>query len=336
MTILVTGGGGYIGSHMVHTLADAGEPVVVIDDLSTGFRSALPKSTALFVGDVGNETLVAELITTHGVTEIIHFAASIVVPESVRDPLGYYRNNTMNARALLEVAVKTGVRHFIFSSTAAVYGNPARVPVAENAPLTPMSPYGSSKLMTEIMLGDVAAAHGLKYVVLRYFNVAGADPQLRTGQSTVGATHLIKVAVETALGLRPQMDVYGTDYDTPDGTCIRDYIHVSDLARAHFDALAHLRRGGASDTFNCGYGHGYSVLDVIGAVKRASGRDFALRLSARRPGVPASIVADARRIRAQLNWTPQFDNLDTIVAHALAWERKLAEVRAAATAGGQR
>jgi len=325
MTILVTGGGGYIGSHMVHTLADAGEPVVVIDDLSTGFRSALPKSTALFVGDVGNETLVAELITTHGVTEIIHFAASIVVPESVRDPLGYYRNNTMNARALLEVAVKTGVRHFIFSSTAAVYGNPARVPVAENAPLTPMSPYGSSKLMTEIMLGDVAAAHGLKYVVLRYFNVAGADPQLRTGQSTVGATHLIKVAVATALGLRPQMDVYGTDYDTPDGTCIRDYIHVSDLARAHSDALAHLRRGGASETFNCGYGHGYSVLEVIEAVKRASGRDFAVRLAARRPGDPAAIVADAARIRAMLGWSPRFDDLDTIVKHALAWERRLAD-----------
>jgi UDP-glucose 4-epimerase len=207
------------------------------------------------------------------------------------------------------------------------------VPVGEDAPVVPMSPYGSSKLMSEIMLKDAAAAHGLSYVILRYFNVAGADPELRTGQATVGATHLIKVAVETALGLRPQIDVYGTDYDTPDGTCVRDYIHVNDLVRAHFDALAHLRRGGASDTFNCGYGHGYSVLDVIGAVKRASGRDFAVRLSARRPGDPASIVADAARIRAQLNWTPQCDNLDTIVAHALAWERKLAEMRAAAAAG---
>jgi UDP-glucose 4-epimerase len=225
------------------------------------------------------------------------------------------------------------VQRFIFSSTAAVYGNPQRVPVGEDAPVVPMSPYGNSKLMSEIMLKDAAAAHGLSYVILRYFNVAGADPKLRTGQATVGATHLIKVAVETALGLRPQIDVYGTDYDTPDGTCVRDYIHVSDLVRAHFDALAHLRRGGASDTFNCGYGHGYSVLDVIGAVKRASGRDFAVRLSARRPGDPASIVADAARIRAQLNWTPQLDNLDTIVAHALAWERKLAEMRAAAAAG---
>jgi UDP-glucose 4-epimerase len=247
----------------------------------------------------------------------------------VRDPLGYYRNNTMNARALLEVAVKTGVRHFIFSSTAAVYGNPARVPVAEDAPLAPMSPYGSSKLMSEIMLKDVAAAHGLGYVVLRYFNVAGADPSLRTGQSTVGATHLIKVAVETALGLRPQIDVFGTDYDTPDGTCIRDYIHVSDLVRAHSDALAHLRGGGTSDTFNCGYGHGYSVLEVIEAVKRARGSDFAVRLSGPRPGDPAAIVADATRIRAALGWTPQYDDLATIVAHALAWEQALAQTRAA-------
>jgi len=332
MTILVTGGGGYIGSHMVHALVDAGEPVVVVDNLTTGFRSALPESATLVVGDVGDQALLTSVIKTHAITEIIHFAASIVVPDSVRDPLGYYRNNTINTRALLEVAVATGVQRFIFSSTAAVYGNPQRVPVGEDAPVVPMSPYGNSKLMSEIMLKDAAAAHGLNYVILRYFNVAGADPRLRTGQATVGATHLIKVAVETALGLRPQIDVFGTDYGTPDGTCVRDYIHVNDLVRAHFDALAHLRRGGASDTFNCGYGHGYSVHDVIGAVKRASGRDFAVRLSARRPGDPASIVADAARIRAQLNWTPQFDNLDTIVAHALAWERKLAEIRAAAKA----
>jgi UDP-glucose 4-epimerase len=332
MTILVTGGGGYIGSHMVHALVDAGEPVVVVDNLTTGFRSALPESATLVVGDVGDQALLTSVIKTHAISEIIHFAASIVVPDSVRDPLGYYRNNTINTRALLEVAVATGVQRFIFSSTAAVYGNPQRVPVGEDAPVVPMSPYGNSKLMSEIMLKDAAAAHGLNYVILRYFNVAGADPRLRTGQATIGATHLIKVAVETALGLRPQIDVFGTDYDTPDGTCVRDYIHVNDLVRAHFDALAHLRRGGASDTFNCGYGHGYSVHDVIGAVKRASGRDFAVRLSARRPGDPAAIVADAARIRAQLNWTPQFDNLDTIVAHALAWERKLAEMRAAAKA----
>jgi len=335
MTILVTGGAGYIGSHMAHALVDAGEPIVVVDDLSTGFRSALPRSAALVVGDVGNEALLADVIKTHAVTEIIHFAASIVVPESVHDPLGYYRNNTMNTRALLEVAVATGVRRFIFSSTAAVYGNPEHVPVDEAAQLKPMSPYGNSKLMSEMMLKDVTAAHGLAHVILRYFNVAGADPKLRTGQATVGATHLIKVAVETALGLRPQMDVFGTDYDTSDGTCIRDYIHVADLVRAHSDALAHLRRGGASDTFNCGYGHGYSVLEVIEAVKRASGRDFAVRLAARRAGDPASIVADARRIRAELNWTPQLDNLDTIVAHALAWERKLAEQRETAADNGQ-
>jgi UDP-glucose 4-epimerase len=239
----------------------------------------------------------------------------------------------MNARALLEVAVATGVRHFIFSSTAAVYGNPEQVPVAEDAPLRPMSPYGSSKMMTEMMLRDVAAAFPLQYVILRYFNVAGADPGLRTGQSTVGATHLIKVAVETALGLRPQIEVFGTDYATPDGTCIRDYIHVGDLARAHSAALAHLRQGGANETFNCGYGHGYSVLEVIEAVKRASGRDFPVRRSARRPGDPSAIVADATRLRAQLGWEPRYDDLDTIVAHALAWERRLAAMRERNAAG---
>jgi UDP-glucose 4-epimerase len=280
------------------------------------------------IGDVGDQTFVTDVIRAHAVNEIIHFAASIVVPDSVRDPLGYYRNNTMNARALLEVAVTTGVQRFIFSSTAAVYGNPDRVPVAEHATLAPMSPYGSSKLMTEIMLRDVAAAHPLKFVVLRYFNVAGADPMLRTGQSTVGATHLIKVAVETALGLRPQIEVFGTDYETPDGTCIRDYIHVTDLARAHSAALAHLRRGGGSETFNCGYGHGYSVLEVIEAVKRVGARDFAVRLSQRRPGDPMTIVADAARIRSQLAWAPQFDDLDTIVGHAMAWEDRLAGMRA--------
>jgi UDP-glucose 4-epimerase len=329
MTILVTGGSGYIGSHMVHELADAGEAVVAVDDLSTGFRSALPKTAPLVVGDVGEGELMADVIRSRKVTAIIHFAASIVVPDSVRDPLGYYRNNTVNARTLLEAAVKTGVRHFIFSSTAAVYGNPARVPVAEDAPLAPMSPYGNSKLMSEIMLRDVAAAHDLKYVILRYFNVAGADPKLRTGQSTVGATHLIKVAVETALGLRPRIEVFGTDYDTPDGTCIRDYIHVTDLARAHLAALRHLRRGGQSETFNCGYGHGASVLQVIETVKRMSGCDFAVRLAGRRAGDPTAIVADGTRLRAQLGWKPQFDDLDIIVKHALAWERRLAATREA-------
>jgi UDP-glucose 4-epimerase len=310
--------------------------VVVLDNLSTGFDWAVAKGVPLVVGETGDQLRVAALIAEHRVDTIIHFAASIVVPDSVRDPLGYYRNNTVNSRALLEVAVNSGVRHFIFSSTAAVYGNPDKVPVGEDAPLQPMSPYGNSKLMTEVMLRDTAAAYDLKYMILRYFNVAGADPKLRTGQSTVGATHLIKVAVETALGARPEIDIYGTDYDTPDGTCVRDYIHVTDLAEAHLAALAHLRRGGDSGTFNCGYGHGYSVLEVIDAVKRASGRDFAVRRTARRPGDPTAIVADASRIRSQLGWTPRFDDLDTIAGHALAWERELAGIRIGANARGRR
>jgi UDP-glucose 4-epimerase len=241
----------------------------------------------------------------------------------VKNPLGYYENNTANTRARLETAVKTGVRRFIFSSTAAVYGNPEKMPVAEDDPLKPVSPYGTSKLMSEWMLRDTSAAHPLNYVVLRYFNVAGADPQLRTGQSTAGATHLIKVAVETALGARPSMNVFGTDYPTPDGTCVRDYIHVSDLARAHSAALAYLRRGGANATFNCGYGRGYSVLEVIEAVKRVSGRALPVTFAERRAGDPAEIVADSRKLQAALDWKPQFADLDTIVAHALAWEGKL-------------
>jgi UDP-glucose 4-epimerase len=329
MTVLVTGGAGYIGSHMVYALADAGEPVVVIDNLSTGFRSALPPSVPLFVGDVGDQDLVGWIIDENKVNAIIHFAGSIVVPDSLRDPLGYYRNNTMNTRTLIERAVKGGVKHFIFSSTAAVYGNPAVLPVREDAPTRPMSPYGTSKLMSEIMLHDVAAAHDLHYVILRYFNVAGADPQQRTGQSTPAATHLIKVGVETALGLRGKLDVYGTDYPTPDGTCIRDYIHVSDLARAHNAALAHLRRGGPAMTFNCGYGHGYSVLEVIAAIERTIGRKLPVQMVGRRPGDPVSLVADVSRIRSKLDWTPQLDDLDTIVAHALAWERRLQEARKA-------
>jgi UDP-glucose 4-epimerase len=323
MTILVTGGGGYIGSHMAHALADAGERVVVIDNLSTGFRSALPPGVPLVVGDVGDQTLTTQTIRQHGDPQLIPCAPSSAAPDSVRDPLSYYRNNTMNSRALLDVAVKTGIRHFIFSSTAAVYGNPDSVPVAEDAPLRPMSPYGSSKLMTEMMLKDVGAAHGLGYVILRYFNVAGADPQGRTGQSTVGATHLIKVAVETALGLRTKLQVFGTDYPTPDGTCIRDYIHVSDLVRAHSDALHYLRAGGEPVTLNCGYGRGFSVLDVIDTVKKVSGKDFRVEYAPRREGDPAQIVAAADRARAVLGWRPQLDDLPTIVTHALAWERVL-------------
>ena len=268
MTILVTGGAGYIGSHMVHALVDAGENVVVLDNLSTGFRFLIPAAVPIVVGSTGDRELVAKLIETHRVTAIVHFAASLVVPESVADPLGYYQNNAMNTCLLLQAAVAAGVRHFIFSSTAAVYGNPEHSPVREDAATRPISPYGSSKLMTEIMLHDTARAHDLHFVALRYFNVAGADPQHRTGQSTAGATHLIKVACETALGRRQKIDVYGTDYPTPDGTCIRDYIHVSDLVRAHSAALAYLRGGGANATFNCGYGHGASVLEVLAAVKR--------------------------------------------------------------------
>ena len=334
MTILVTGGAGYIGSHMVHELTGAGERVVVLDNLTTGFDWAVANGAPLVVGDTGDQLRVAALIADHRIDTIIHFAASIVVPDSVRDPLSYYRNNTVNTRALLEVAVNSGVRNFVFSSTAAVYGNPDKVPVDEDAPTRPMSPYGNSKLMTEAMLRDVGAAHGLRYMILRYFNVAGADPKQRTGQSTLGATHLIKVAVETALGARPHIDVFGTDYETPDGTCVRDYIHVTDLALAHSAALAHLRHGGESGIFNCGYGHGYSVLNVIEAVKRVSGRDFPVRLSGRRPGDPAAIVADAARMRSRLGWTPRFDDLDTIIAHALAWERRLEGIRESAIKHG--
>jgi UDP-glucose 4-epimerase len=241
----------------------------------------------------------------------------------VRDPLGYYSNNTMNTCALLDVAIKAGVQQFIFSSTAAVYGNAEHVPVREDATTAPISPYGTSKLMSEIMLHDAGAAHGLRFVILRYFNVAGADPKLRTGQSTPMSTHLIKVACEVALGKRPKIYVFGTDYPTPDGTCIRDYIHVTDLARAHSAALAYLRRGGASATFNCGYGHGASVLQVIEAVRRVSRRDYPVEIAGRRPGDPPALVADVGRIRSTLDWQPQFEDLDTIVTHALAWERRL-------------
>jgi UDP-glucose 4-epimerase len=323
MTILVTGGAGYIGSHMVHALLEVGERVIVVDNLSTGFTWAVPEAATLVIAESGDQARLATLFGEHKVESVIHFAASLVVPDSVRDPLGYYRNNTVNSRALIESAVKAGVRHFIFSSTAAVYGNPDRVPVKEDDPLVPMSPYGSSKLMTEIMLRDTGAAHGLHFAILRYFNVAGADPLGRAGQSTQGATHLIKVAVETALGSRPKIQVFGTDYPTPDGTCIRDYIHVSDLVRAHSDALAYLRNGGASVTLNCGYGRGFSVLEVIETVKRVAGVDFAVEIAPRRPGDPARVVAAAERARAMLNWRPQYDDLETIVRHALAWEHKL-------------
>jgi UDP-glucose 4-epimerase len=330
MTILVTGGAGYIGSHMVHALHDAGERVVVLDNLSTGFRFLLPPTVPLMVGSTGDRELVTNVIRRYEVTAVIHFAASIVVPESVADPLAYYRNNTMNTCLLLGAAIDAGVKRVIFSSTAAVYGNPQSVPVREDAPTPPISPYGSSKLMSEIMLHDSAKAYGLRFVVLRYFNVAGADPKQRTGQSTPQATHLIKVACEAALGKRKKIEVFGTDYPTPDGTCIRDYIHVSDLAAAHSAALTYLREDGTSATFNCGYGRGASVLEVIEAVKKASGVDFPVELRGRRPGDPASLVADVSRIRSTLAWRPRYDDLDTIVTHALAWEELLDKRRSAA------
>ncbi len=325
MTVLVTGGAGYIGSHMVYALTDRGEDVVVLDNLSTGFDWAVSPKARLVVGDIGDMDLVSRLIREHGIDAIINFAGSIIVPESVENPLKYYRNNTANTRNLIECAVKGGVPHFIFSSTAAVYGIPETNPAFEDARLDPINPYGRSKLMTEWMLEDVSKAHPLNYVALRYFNVAGADPLGRTGQSTPDATHLIKVACQTALGQREKMYVFGTDYDTPDGTCIRDYIHVTDLIAAHVDALDYLRRGGESAIFNCGYGRGFSVLEVIDAVKKVAGHDFPVETTGRRAGDPPALVAGAEKVRKVLGWKPEHDDLEEIVASAYAWERHLME-----------
>jgi UDP-glucose 4-epimerase len=329
MGVLVTGGAGFIGSHMVLELLDAGEDVVVIDNLSTGFRWAVPDEATFVEGDIGDQELVRPLLKNNAIDAIIHFAGSIVVPESIADPLGYYLNNTCKSRALIASAVEAEVPHFIFSSTAAVYGMPKENPVGEDAVLEPISPYGTSKLMTELMLRDVARAHDLRYVALRYFNVSGADPKGRSGQSTERATHLIKVSCETALGERAYLEVFGIDYPTPDGTCIRDYIHVTDLVRAHRDALRYLRAGGKSEVLNCGYGSGFSVLDVIGSVKRVSQSDFSVRMGPRREGDPAAIVAKAGRIGEVLGWKPRLNDLDTIVGHALSWEKRLIDYRAA-------
>lgn len=323
MSVLVTGGAGYIGSHMVIDLVNAGEEVYVIDDLSTGFDWAVQVPENLYVGDIADEALVDRIVRERKVEAVIHFAGSIVVPESVSNPLKYYLNNTAKSRTLIERCVKGGVRHFIFSSTAAVYGMTGNDAVDEDVPLNPISPYGRSKLMTEWMLRDVAAAHDMSYVALRYFNVAGGDPRGRVGQSTANATHLIKVACQTSLGMRPYIEVFGEDYPTPDGTCLRDYIHVSDLAAAHTAALNYLRRGGASMVANCGYGHGFSVREVLRSVAKAAGRPIETRSAPRRPGDPASVVSDPSRIKAALGWTPAYDDLDAIVAHALAWEKKL-------------
>ena len=328
--VLVTGGAGYIGSHTVLALLDAGWPVVVIDNLVTGFRWAIPEAASFVEGDVGDEALVGRTIAEQGIGAILHFAGSVVVPESVTDPLKYYRNNTGNSRALLSAAVAGGVGHFIFSSTAATYGLPETVPVSEDMPKQPINPYGMSKLMTEAMLADVAAAHPMNYCALRYFNVAGADPQGRSGQSTAGATHLIKVAVEAATGKRDGVAVFGTDYATPDGTGVRDYIHVTDLAAAHVEALeALIAEPGRSHTLNCGYGRGFSVMEVLDAVDRVNNLKLNRRIEPRRPGDPDTLIADNRRILETLPWRPRLDDLDVIVAHALAWERSL-EQRGAA------
>lgn len=321
-TILVTGGAGYIGSHVVLQLVEAGESVVVLDDLSTGFREAV-MGAELVVGDVGDQALVANLLRERGIETVMHFAARTIVPESVADPLRYYGNNTCATRNLLACCRDAGVRHVVFSSTAAVYGIPAGGRASEDTLTAPINPYGSSKLMSEWMLRDLAAAGGPRYVALRYFNVAGCDPQGRIGQSTKNATLLVKVACEAALGKRSRLSIFGTDYATPDGTGVRDYIHVDDLARAHLDALRYLRDGGASTILNCGYGHGYSVREVLEAVGRAQGSPVPYVEEPRRAGDPPSLIAVADKIRAVLEWQPRHDDLDFIARTALAWEKRL-------------
>ena len=323
MGVLVTGGAGYIGSHVVLALLEAGEEVTVLDDFSAGVRSAVPPQAKVVVGDIADSVLVTRVIEEGRIDAVLHFAGAVDVAESVRNPLKYYLHNTCKSRTLIEVMLRTDVRHFIFSSTAAVYGVADRNPVTEWADLHPISPYGRSKLMTEMLLSDAASTSQLRYVALRYFNVAGADPEGRTGHCSPKATHLIRVAVQTALGHRPSLQVYGNDYDTPDGSCIRDYIHVNDLGPAHVSALAHLRQGSPSKILNCGYGRGYSVLEVVASVARVSRRRVPLVMAERRAGDPPALVADATQIRSLLGWRPRFDDLDEIVAHTINWERRL-------------
>jgi UDP-glucose 4-epimerase len=330
MAVLITGGAGYIGSHMVWELLDHGEDVVVVDNLASGFEWAVAPEAVFYRGDVADSALVRRVIATHCIDAVIHFAGSVVVPDSVVRPLAYYENNTCKSRALIESAVDGGVRHFIFSSTAAVYAVGGIEPLDEDALVAPQTPYGMSKLMVEQILCDVAIAHPLDYAALRYFNVAGADPKGRAGQSTPGATHLVKVVCEAALGKRSHVDIFGTDYDTRDGTGVRDFIHVSDLVRLHRLALQRLRAGGGNLTVNCGYGHGYSVREVIESARKIAGRDFPVREAARRPGDLASVIADAGRARKELRWAPGFDDLDEIVESALAWEESLSRKNSAA------
>ena len=327
-SVLVTGGAGYIGSHAVLALADRGWPVTVLDDLSTGFRFAVPEGVAFYEGDVADRELLARIFAERGIEAIMHFAGSIIVPESVENPLKYYDNNTGKSRTLIAAAAEARVPHFIFSSTAATYGIPEKSPIGEDTAKRPINPYGWSKLMTEQMLADSAAAHGFNFCILRYFNVAGADPEARSGQSTAGATHLIKVAVEAALGKRDKVSVFGTDYQTPDGTGVRDYIHVSDLAEAHVLALEALaKQPGRSLTMNCGYGRGFSVLEVLDAVDAVTGTPIEREIGPRRAGDPDSLVSDPSRIRATLPWEPRHADLPTIIEHALAWEKRLSELR---------
>lgn len=323
MAILITGGAGYIGSHMVHAALERGEDVVVLDNLSTGNRGLVAEGAKFVEGNAGDQALVARLIAQHRIDAIIHFAGSIIVPESVEQPLAYYANNTVVARNLIETAVDAGVPNFIFSSTAAVYGGDGAAVIAETNSTQPMSPYGRSKLMTEWMLEDAARAYDLRYVALRYFNVAGADPKGRTGQSSPRATHLIKRGCQAALGRVPHLDIFGTDYPTPDGTGVRDYVHVSDLVAAHALSLDHLRNGGQSAVMNCGYGHGSSVHEVIRTIERVSGTKLSVREAPRRAGDPSSLVADASLIHKTIGWQPEHDDLDEIVTHSLAWERRL-------------
>jgi len=333
MTVLVTGGAGYIGSHAVRALCAAGIPTVVLDDLSTGHASLVPPNVPLIQGNIRQRALVVDTLRRYAVDSVIHFAASIVVPDSVERPLDYYTNNVANSLHLIEACVAHGVRHFVFSSSAAVYGQPSVVPVAEDAPATPVNPYGTTKLMIEWVLRDTGAAHGLRHAALRYFNVAGADPSGQIGQVSRQSTHLIKTACEAALGLRPEIAIYGTDYPTPDGTCVRDYIHVSDLADIHVLALRRLREGGDSFVANCGYGRGYSVREVLSAIERINGRSLNVREAPRRPGDPPALVADTSRLARVLGWRPPTDALDGIISTALAWERQFASAKPAAAYG---
>lgn len=324
--ILVTGGAGYIGSHLVKQLGEAGEKIIVLDDLSTGFRESVLYGE-LVIGKTGDRELVDRLIAEHNIETVIHFAAHTIVPESVSDPLKYYGNNTCSTRNLLDCCARGGVKHFIFSSTAAVYGIPEGGLANEEASMSPINPYGTSKLMSEWMLKDLTAASDLRCVILRYFNVAGCDPAGQIGQSTLKATLLVKVACEAAVGKREHLSVFGTDYPTPDGTGVRDYIHVSDLADAHVKSLDYLRAGGESKTMNCGYGHGYSVREVIETTKRITGVNFPVKEEPRRAGDPPSLVASVERIHETLDWTPKYDDLDVIVKTAYEWEKKLASTR---------